>query len=267
MKRIRNISILLIAVAAAILSACGGSGTEAELTLSVQPATLSFEASASSSAVSVSSNSSWTVTPGADWLSVNPSSGSGDGNVTVSVPANTGNMRSATVTFTAKGAGSKQISVTQMNAGETGLVPIQSESDGTKRASTTYQLLVYSFALIFMLVSITMVCSKAFAQEKTDIGIYKSIGLTSLRLRGQFSLRYFFVALIGCIIGMLPGMAFGVRVIEMIFKLFGISRLKTSGTPLTYIGAVAFISISVAAFSFIISRKVKKIEVRELITE
>ena len=145
MKTIRSIFSVLLTAAVMTLSACGGGSNDVKLTLSVQPTTMSFEAAAASSTANITSNTSWTATPGADWISVSPSSGSGNGEVKISVNANTGNMRSAIVTIAAKGVTSKQVSVTQMSAGETSLVPISSESDGTKRASTTYQLLVYSF--------------------------------------------------------------------------------------------------------------------------
>ena len=128
-------------------------------------------------------------------------------------------------------------------------------------------LVIYIFSGLFALVSVMMICSKAFSQEKTDIGIYKAIGFTSSRLRRQFAVRYFIVSLIGGAIGSLFGAFFSESLLEVIFRLFGVSKLNTSPNAFTYLSAVAFVSVCVLVFSFIVSRRVKRIDVRELITE
>lgn len=129
------------------------------------------------------------------------------------------------------------------------------------------QIMIYAFSVVFTLVSVIMVCSKAFIRERTDIGIYKAIGFTSGKLRMQFAIRFFMVALIGSVVGAFTGAWFSVDVINLVFRLFGVSSVTTDNTMFTYITAVAFISICVFVFSYLVSGKMKRVEIKELVTE
>lgn len=129
------------------------------------------------------------------------------------------------------------------------------------------QIMIYAFSVVFTLVSVIMVCSKAFIRERTDIGIYKAIGFTSGKLRMQFAIRFFMVALIGSVVGAFAGAWFSVDVINLVFRLFGVSSVTTDNTMFTYITAVAFISICVFVFSYLVSGKMKRVEIKELVTE
>ena len=70
-------------------------------TLTVSPEALSFPASGGSKQITVTSNGSWTVSDNSTWITVSPSSGKGNGTVTVNVANYTGNtQRVGTVTIT-----------------------------------------------------------------------------------------------------------------------------------------------------------------------
>ena len=114
---------------------------------------------------------------------------------------------------------------------------------------------------------IIMICTKAFTQERTDIGIYKAVGFTVGKLRVQFAVRFFIVSLVGGVIGSAAGSIFSVKLLDLIFSLFGVSKVVPEYTAFTFIGAVAFVSLCVLVFSFIVLGKVKRVEVRELVTE
>ncbi|MBR5660329.1 MAG: alpha-amylase [Bacteroidales bacterium] len=122
-------------------------------TLSVSPTSLSFEPEDSRSVLlNVSSNSAWGVASSADWIKVDKGSGDGNGSVTVTVTANTGEDRSGTITI--KGMSSTNViaaadvtvQVSQRGKKIVQVVPDPDSYDGNRRASTTYQLLIYSFA-------------------------------------------------------------------------------------------------------------------------
>lgn len=69
--------------------------------LSLSTTAFNPDAGGGSQTVVVTSNTTWRAT-GPDWITVNPSTGNGNGSVTVSVPANTsGSARTGLVTFTA----------------------------------------------------------------------------------------------------------------------------------------------------------------------
>ncbi|MBR1795534.1 MAG: alpha-amylase [Bacteroidales bacterium] len=114
-------------------------------TLTVSPASLSFEAEdASVKLVYVTTAGDWTASLSDNWMHLEKSSGTGKGTLALKVDANTGEDRTGTLTV--KGASTATVSVTQKGKNIVQIVPVADAFDGTKRASTTYQLLIYSFA-------------------------------------------------------------------------------------------------------------------------
>ena len=122
-------------------------------TLSVSPMSVSFDPEdASAKLVNVSSNAGWSVAVSDNWIKVDKSSGDGNASVTVTVQPNTGEDRSGTITIkgvssaTVKAASDVTVTVSQKGRNITVVVPTPASFDGNKRSSTTYQLLIYSFA-------------------------------------------------------------------------------------------------------------------------
>lgn len=148
---------LWIVLAAVTLVACGEKQKEQpeskRLTLTVSPASLSFGAEdASAKLINVSTNGSW-VAVADNWIRLDKNSGTGNASVTVKVDAQEDQMdRSANILFIANLSGQeKQASVKVSQDGNTrpqtvAVIPHPADFDGTKRASTTYQLLLYSFS-------------------------------------------------------------------------------------------------------------------------
>ncbi len=115
-------------------------------TLTVSPASLSFTADdASNKLVMVTTTESWSASTSSDWIHLDKKSGNSGGSVTVTVDPNEDTSdRTGTISFT--GAQKADVTVTQAGSDIKTLVPIASAFDGKKRSSTTYQLLIYSFA-------------------------------------------------------------------------------------------------------------------------
>ena len=61
----------------------------------------------------------------------------------------------------------------------------------------------YIIAIIVVGLISILVCNNTLQKEKTDIGILKAQGFTNKQLRGQFTLRFLIVALVGSILGIL----------------------------------------------------------------
>ena len=129
------------------------------------------------------------------------------------------------------------------------------------------KLLIYGFSVLFAFVVVQMVCTKTFVQERTDIGIYKAIGFTSHKLRLGFAVRFFLIALLGSILGVGMSVLFSGKLLGMALSLIGLSRVSTIFTTSTVIVPVAAISVSVAVFAYLASRKIKSVAVRELVVE
>lgn len=144
---------------------------------------------------------------------------------------------------------------------------LEEDGDTLYLAADILRYMVFGFAGVFSLAAVMMICSKAFIQERTDIGVLKSMGFTSKVLRRQFTLRFFVISLIGSVLGSLAAICWSDDVLSLIFRFFGIYKVFEDNTPMTFISAAAFIALCTAIFAFFSSRKIKKVETRELITE
>jgi glycosidase len=144
-KQVTFLLVLAVAMLNAVIS-CGPK-TEPVVTdtFTVTPDAVAFEAEdASVKLVYVTTEKDWTATPSAGWIHLEKTSGTGKAVLAVTVDANTGEDRTGSIAV--KGSGSVTVSVSQKGKNIVTLTPIADAFDGTKRASTTYQLLIYSFA-------------------------------------------------------------------------------------------------------------------------
>ena len=122
-------------------------------TLSVSPTSLSFEPEdASAKMLNVSSNAAWGVAVSDSWIKIDKNSGDGNSSIAVTVQSNTGKDRAGTITVkgvsssNVKAASDVTVSVSQKGRNIVEVKPSPASFDGNKRSSTTYQLLIYSFA-------------------------------------------------------------------------------------------------------------------------
>jgi putative ABC transport system permease protein len=128
-------------------------------------------------------------------------------------------------------------------------------------------VLIYIIAIIFALITIGLICGRLFISEKRDFGIYKALGFSTNRLRLQFALRFSIVALIGCCFGVIMSLFLSNLCLGVLFSFLGISNfsgrkdLTSLVLPTVYMVVVYFI------FSYLISRKIKRVETRILISE
>ena len=113
--------------------------------LSVSPESVSFEAEDKGhKLILVTTAGDWTATPSDSWIHLAKTSGTGNASLDVSVDANAKEDRSGSITV--KGSNTVTVAVSQKGKNVKTLTPIADAFDGTKRSSTTYQLLIYSFA-------------------------------------------------------------------------------------------------------------------------
>ena len=126
---------------------------------------------------------------------------------------------------------------------------------------------IYIFSVLFALVVVHMVCTKAFLRERIDIGIYKSLGFTSNNLQMQFAVRFLIVALIGSAIGTILCAAFSGKLLSRLLRLMGISNLLVTFTPATFLIPIVLICVCFFVFSYVASRKMKQVEIKELVAE
>jgi len=112
-------------------------------TLSVSPSKLSINSTAGTSTISIYSNASWTTASSAadSWLTFSPSSGSGNGTVTLTEEANpTTSERIATINVSTTGLVAKTITVTQAAGSATLAVSPNTLSIATASSTSTFDI-------------------------------------------------------------------------------------------------------------------------------
>ena len=152
MKRI-NPLLVMAATLFVSASACHETIIEEEVTMSVTPNSLSLPTGGGAQSVTIalsSSDASWTAVPSESWIGLSSTSGRGSRSVSVTASPNEGAPRTGTIAFTLSAGASGGVSGATVTVSQDGLVTTTLAAspdafDGTKRASTTYQLLVYSF--------------------------------------------------------------------------------------------------------------------------
>ncbi len=139
--------------------------------------------------------------------------------------------------------------------------------DATETAIYAMQMIIYAFSILFSLVVVHMVCSKAFIQERMDIGIYKAIGFISKNLRIQFALRFLIVAVLGSAVGAVLSVLFSGKLLSIFLYNIGITNFESRFTPFTLIAPIMLICVCFFIFAYFVSRKIKTVAVRELVVE
>lgn len=127
--------------------------------------------------------------------------------------------------------------------------------------------LIYMLSALFAVIAVRMVCTRAFLQERTDIGIYKALGFTSSGLRLGFGFRFLITAVLGSILGVVISMLLSAKLLGWGLRLIGLSRLPTEIDIMSAIFPAGLLIVCFFAFAYLGSGKVKKVEVRELVSE
>lgn len=139
--------------------------------------------------------------------------------------------------------------------------------DTTTAAINAMRIIIYVFSILFSLIVVQMVCSKAFIQERTDIGIYKAAGFKTSGLRAQFAFRFLIVSIIGSAAGAALSCLFSGEMLEVLLKSIGVTSVNTNLFFSTFAIPIAISCFSFLIFSYLASRKIKTVKIRELVTE
>lgn len=128
-----------------------------------------------------------------------------------------------------------------------------------------YGVIIISLVLI---ATITFLVSIVIIKRETiNLGIMKSIGFTSRQARIQFAFRFGIIALLGSIIGMLLNLLSNNGLIDLLFRIVHIVSLPSGLSLVSILFDVFFIVISMGGFAWLVSRRIRKVNVRVLITD
>lgn len=137
----------------------------------------------------------------------------------------------------------------------------------SKTAIKAMRIIIYVFSVLFSLIVVHMVCSKAFTQERTDIGIYKAVGFKTSGLRVKFAFRFLIVAVIGSAAGGILSYFLSGKMLEILLKSIGVTSFNTDVVFTSFEIPILIVCLSFLIFSYLVSGKIRKVKIRELVTE
>lgn len=135
---------------------------------------------------------------------------------------------------------------------------------------TLFITMAYLMALVaatLAFLAVSLITGRMFTAERQDLGVYRALGFTSNRLRRQFALRFFIVALLGCLLGATAAAASGGWLMSRLFGMFGVTRFVLDTNPLMVAALTVGLALVFLAAAFVSARKIKRVDVRELVAE
>lgn len=128
-------------------------------------------------------------------------------------------------------------------------------------------LVMYVMAALFILVTTVMTGSRILAAEQKDLGIYKSVGFSAGQLRRSFAMRFMVVSLIGAAAGIVLAYAVTDPLVGAVMKLAGISNFASHPDIWAMLFPGGFVAVLFTGFSWILSGRIKRMDMTVLISE
>ncbi|MBO6115293.1 MAG: FtsX-like permease family protein [Lachnospiraceae bacterium] len=121
--------------------------------------------------------------------------------------------------------------------------------------------------IIVVIVVIRLLLKSVFVKKEKEFGIKKAVGFTSSQLRIQLALSLTPTCIIASLFGAVLGHCLINPLFELVFRSFGIMKSDLIMKPVLIILSVVAVSILVFAASYIMSGKMKRVSVYNLIQE
>lgn len=128
-------------------------------------------------------------------------------------------------------------------------------------------IFMYAVTAVFILIVTILTGNKIFLSEKRNLSIYKALGFTTGQLRSTFAIRYGMIAGLGSILGILMSFLFTDTLIGKLMKLYGISNFASHPDVISIIIPGIIVSALFLLFAYLTSRKMKYLNINELVSE
>lgn len=128
-------------------------------------------------------------------------------------------------------------------------------------------IVIYVMVTIFILVTTIMTGNRILRTEQKDLGIYKSIGLSTSHLRCSFAMRFMVVSLIGAAAGILLALPVTDPVVGFVMKQAGISNFSSRLGILEMLFPGMVVVALFTIFSWLLSGKMKRMDLTALISD
>lgn len=128
-------------------------------------------------------------------------------------------------------------------------------------------VLLYVVTTAIILITVALVAGKLLQSEKSNMAIYKSLGLHIGKLRISFALRFFIVVLGGALLGFVAAAMLADQMIGTVFKSFGIGEFEAGFSMLGNIVPLVVIPMLFALSAWFYSSRLSRVSIVELIAE
>ncbi len=139
--------------------------------------------------------------------------------------------------------------------------------DAILLATSALMSLLLIITIVFILVTVSLTGSKILYKEQHDMGIYKSLGFLSSKLRIAFAIRFGITAVAGSVLGMVLSVYLTDPLADLVLKVCGVSHFTSRLGPLDMLMPALAVCALFFGFAYLSSGKVKKVEPGILIVE
>lgn len=125
----------------------------------------------------------------------------------------------------------------------------------------------YAVSIFFIAVVAFMTGHRILYREKRDMGIYKSLGFSSGKLRSSFALRFAIITALGSILGVIGSAVFTDPLASAVLKAAGISSVTSHLDPVSMMTPAVIVTALFYGFAWLLAGRIKKNGAEMLITE
>ena len=127
-------------------------------------------------------------------------------------------------------------------------------------------VMMLGIVTILVLITITLSAGKILTAEQRDLAVFRAIGFSANRLRQTFALRIALVVMMGSVLGTLLACVFADTLIGRLLSGFGIGSFHSDTGASIFIPGI-LITLLFAIFALLASRRIRRLELKNLLTE
>lgn len=128
-------------------------------------------------------------------------------------------------------------------------------------------IVMYGMVTLFIVITTIMTGNRMLVTEQKDLGIYKSIGLSTSHLRRSFAMRFMVSSLIGAAAGIALALAATDLFVGFVMKMAGISNFSSHPGILEMLFPGVVVVALFTTFSWLWSGKMKRMDLTALIAD
>ena len=128
-------------------------------------------------------------------------------------------------------------------------------------------VLLYGMVFFFILIVTIMTSGKILSAEQKNLGIYKSIGFSSTRLRVTFTLRFGLIAAIGSVLGLILAAATTDPMVSAAMKFAGISNFSSFPSLSATLVPATVVTLLFVCISYFAAGRIKKLDMTVLVAK